>query len=373
MVSRHRTRSYGSVTGRYRTSPILPWTDRTITPLVSETCDDIVGNRLGVNTFSLSYTRKRPVTASFWGPTPNPAHYWDNYPCVPSRVVSGVSLPTAPSTSAAAATLVARTNPSRPSVLLPTFIFELRELPDLVRKLGVGALKGAADLNLRYQFGIRPFLSDLKKLILFQAATERKLQELVSLRRNGGLRSRYTIAHDVATRVDAKTLIQSSPTSLYRQSSVTTTRRIWGSARWVPSELLRHTDSSDMASLSRKLVLGLHHSQVTLNVWEALPWSWLVDWFTNTGDLLTGSNNSIAHTVGSCCIMIHNETEDRGAITGEALTGGRRLVLSDNVDVIVVGSKNRYLAAPGFTATLPLLTGRQLSILGSLAAMRYRH
>ena len=373
MTSRHRTRSYGSVTGFYRTAPILPFSERTVSPLVSEVCDDIVGNFGGDNTFSLTYTRREPVTASFWGPTPNPAHYWDRYPCVPSRVVSAVSLPAAPSIGALAATTCARTNPSRPSVLLPAFIFELRELPDLVRRLGRGALRGAADVNLRYQFGIRPFLSDLKKLLHFQASVERRVSEVMGLRKNGGSRSHYTISHDVASRTEARTLIQSSPVSLYRQSTVTTTRRIWGSARWIPTEFTRQVDSRELAAYTRRAVMGLTASQVSLNLWEALPWSWLVDWFTNTGDLLTGSNNSVATAAGPCCIMISTETEDRGLITSDPLSGGRRLELSNQTDVIKVGSKMRYLAYPAFTASLPLLTGRQLSILGSLAAMRYRH
>lgn len=198
--------------------------------------------------------------------------------------------------------------PTNPGVDLGINIAELRDLPRLVKdkldslKSVVSSLsnpKGLADWVLAINFGWKPLLSDIRKVINLYFKLERKVDFLL---RNGGKplhRRLPTRAPEITNEV------------LFEYSGPV-------DQGWVPD---RHPESSDpdgevpdrfkckielrksvytnasgvfvyylgdipptKAYLRLKL-LGLIPSESLL--WEATRWSWLVDWFSNMGDVLS--------------------------------------------------------------------------------------
>ncbi|UJQ85762.1 MAG: putative maturation protein [Tuwendivirus faecivivens] len=279
-----------------------------------------------------------------------------------------VSLPALPSYAAMATMVRARTNPSRASVGIPVALAELRDIPRTLRMSKDSRLTGfASKENLRIQFGWMPLISDVCKLLSFASTVEKRSEMIRRMIANGGLRRKVNLYHDVVVEKDSDLFLNSGAAMVQHASSEKiTTRNVWGTTRWVPSTYLAGMDDRDRANYIRRTVLGLTASQQFANAWNAVPWTWLIDWFANVGDLLEASNNSIAHTSGSACIMEHTHTR----VVYTATTGG--WMIPGSKSYVTLTEKRRTLSSSGFSASLPFLSGRQLSILGSLAILKFK-
>jgi hypothetical protein len=284
-----------------------------------------------------------------------------------------------PGTSDAAyATMTAaRSNPSRPVVDLPVAIAELRDLPRMIKQAGDAihwlrssgtrarpTARGLADANLAYSFGWEPLLSDLYKLLTFQSAYEKKRKHLVELYSGRGLRRSVSLGSELLVTNGSNMTFESIAglpfTTRWTRKQ---TYRAWGTIRWKPTVVPPGTrDPTDLEVY--RAALGLDITLAT--VWEALPWTWLIDWFSTAGDFLAAHRNTIPATHSNICIMrmYQNECRYTPQQVPNGLTwGGASPVWSRKTRV-------PYSSLVYPTAYLPFLGGRQLSILGSLAITR---
>jgi hypothetical protein len=107
------------------------------------------------------------------------------------------------------------------------------------------------------------------------------------------------------------------------------------------------------------------------SAWELVPFSFLADYFSSIGDYLGPKRNSVPAFMDKCVLMETNTIEvkihpvvppPQGISTGQ----GRYTFVT----------KERRAASPTIEAYMPVLTGRQQSIVGSLAVLsskgRYR-
>jgi hypothetical protein len=284
--------------------------------------------------------------------------------------------------------LLAASNPSRPSMLLPVFWMELKDLPDMLRQAGRIAkriyfergswsnlirpgsvTRDTAAANLAIQFGWKPFVSDLWKIATLQDQVEKRRKELNALYTRG-LTRRLSLG-DGSLNVEGSAQVWST---LGIGTTVATktfhSARAWGVARWKPNGNLPQWKPTD-GELRRQLT-GMSADAILLNLWEGLPWSWLVDWFIPVGQTIQAANRTVAIPVASC-VMIERKTT--------ISYGGRTVV--QNVQrpwSISPGRKESTIhfrtiqsgIIPGVTASFPTLGANQLSILGSLAILRKR-
>lgn len=291
-----------------------------------------------------------------------------------------------PSDNTSLSTMLARTNPNKPVTDLPLFLFELKDIPHLLRswsddiKSARSFLrKPAVDVrniprrlgekNLEWQFGVAPFIGDLVKIIKFQQSVEQKLNQLRNLQDGGSLGGKAVVWTDVATSAYIGPFYC---TGLYQEINtirfkLETTREKWGTCVWIPTvQLPPKTDQENML-LATRLAYGLDISFNTL--WNAMPWSWLVDWFSNMGDIFSLYRNTVPVRHDGSCIMLQTVTR---AIAWEQVSGDGPIGLVGNSNPratnktrIVAGS-----ATPLPEFNLPFLNGKQLSILASLAVTR---
>lgn len=268
--------------------------------------------------------------------------------------------PISPATS-----LYARSNPSRPVVDLPVFIAELRELPELVKFAAEkGIVRKVAGGNLSYQFGIRPLVSDLKSLLDFNGHFDKRSQEIHRLYEKNGLRRRIklwsgsinsTSPSDVISGAHGSKLITAK---VFKQTKV----EIWGTIRWRPTSLPPTTERK-YAELARRAVLGL---TIDFNTaWQLLPWSWLVDWFSSSGDYLIANRNLVPAKAQDACVMTRSETVWAFTRNTDNMnwSGG-------NAIARLTTKQRQVNVVPTLVADLPFLHARRLSILGSLAVLR---
>lgn len=360
-MTRVRSRTYMGQTGFYKDSfnIIHPYDALAL----SERCDD---ETVGDNN-ALFITRKECVGGLI-------DH--NNYPigfgsCINKQmaIMTGAwttiqtSFPEEKPAAFYASQAVARTNPSRPYVDVPVNILELGDITMLLKKQGDNLIQQIGGNNLRYQFGIVPLVSDLIKLTRFHEQVARRVAEIGRLKSEKGLRKTITLdSLSVPTKSVIRRINEAAGPNLNGMTHESSSRVIRAHTRWLPTADLSKMPSQELAALAKKAVLGLTVDFSTL--WEAVPFSWLVDWGYNVGDFLKAKRNIIPANLSSCTLMTHTRTQiDIPGFVSGATTSGAGSILHE--------SKRRFpvsFVVPG--AHFPFLSGNQMGILASLAVTR---
>lgn len=199
------------------------------------------------------------------------------------------------------ATAVSRCAPTNPHADLLVSLAELRNdgiksaLPtSLVKGAERGAVRSSADDYLSLQFGALPLISDLRRV---HSAIRDKTRILQQYARDSGklIRRTYRFPTDSST-TTVPVAYQVNPSSGggpvwwanpgTTSQTTTITRDVWFKGAFTyhratgDSALSRLTQ--DYQDLNHLLGLGVGPS----TAWNLLPWSWAVDWFTNTGDIM---------------------------------------------------------------------------------------
>jgi hypothetical protein len=272
-----------------------------------------------------------------------------------------------PTDGEAATRLLELTNPSRPVVSIPNFMYELREFPRLLRLEGDTLLKRGASANLNYQFGWRPLIGDLTNLLSFTDHVSKREKELQGLF-SSGLRRKRQLFRGSGVATDYKS-VNSWLLRLDAQMSATSTEKVWGYVEWFPTGSTRPQTADDMRALARQAVLGLTLDLST--AWEAIPWSWLVDWCSNVGSYLAANRNIVGASHGPVYIM----RERRGESIWTLSTAGDYNLIPEELAKNYRLKrqriqKSRVRSVPSISAQLPWLSLRQMSILGSIGVTR---
>lgn len=303
-----------------------------------------------------------------------------NYPINKDGFFTGHAPVTLESDSVFAARTLARSNPGRASVQGAVAIGELREIPGLLKhtlrerldqmwetisRKKFGRLTVVARFHLLVQFGIVPVVSDIVKCGQFQSAVKQRSKELDRLTTRG---LRRTIKLGVYSGTSSVTnyIPWSTSGRTYNIDATKVTKvTVTGHVRWYTNNWLAGLDHDSQRKLLFKAVSGMSIQPET--VYELMPWSWLIDYFTNLGDIVKATNNVIPCTHDAVRIMRHYETE---AVTTKATILGATNTLKITPLKGVVDDKYRVIAAPTLSAKTGLLNASQLSILASLSISR---
>jgi len=272
------------------------------------------------------------------------------------------------------------------------FIAEMKDVPRMLQTSAKGFAqlwrsmggsrtafgpKNVADHWLNTQFGWMPFLNDLCK---FKQTYDKADDYYNRARRNNGrwVRRHGTVVDDVESelllREERNTahnpLLDSyfyAP-GLYQTGNYTVSRvkteKAWFTGRfryWVPN-----IDSVQFKDSFLRQLYGLNVSPSL--VYELTPWSWLADWFSNAGDVLSNADNgwasnlvsNYAYTMMSREVSV--EVNSLHALLGNPLNDTWNFSIS---------FKGRSVAHPfGFGVLDGDLSARQQSILAALGISR---
>lgn len=296
-------------------------------------------------------------------------------------------------------TAIARTRPDVSPVSLTQFLVELKRdgLP-FIAKLNKAEFerilnafesrgvknpsKKASDYFLENQFGLKPFISDLTD---FSRMAKSGISTLDNLQKNSGklIRRRYSFPHEQFSSVtslgSANPAFGFNPLGStyvvgYSQgnTAVETSRKTWFSGAY---RIYMPTDQepvSRLKALADKLRwdYGLDLDFATL--WNLAPWSWLLDWNVNLGDVITNVAKFQSDAVVLHYGYVMQETvttyttHPRGFIK-EALPVGNLGFVT-----LKVTKKRRLRATPyGFGKTFGSLSGTQKAILAAIGITRF--
>lgn len=359
-IPRTRSRSFPEFIGYYYPAS-NPSDRRAVTRVTgSEYCEDTHGSKQTANYFDLTRWRLSPgyITGieNVW-----PVYGFDKLPY--DNQPSPDVLPGSDSSfidPAAALTKVASwTSPGKATVSLPNFIFELKDLPSMLWNRGKQKQgNSVAEQNFAWD----PLLSDTAKLFQFPAQFERKLRELNAIYdRPGGLKRQRVVAEGHA-RSTSVVAAHSWICGVSVERTNHTLSRQWASLSWKPL-FGAFSEKPNAVALANKAAATIHGWRANPAIlWDALPWSWLVDYFTNMGDLIEASSNSFEYFPDQCCVMNRTST----VISDHVLE--RHPDFTVTPARLTVEWKHRQPTSFGFRFLTPVLTGKQVVTLSGIAS-----
>lgn len=334
---------------------------------LSELCHDTVGNYGSPNPWDL---RKITRTGCFMD-----CDTLLKGKGIPVQMTSSGQL-ASPSAASLVNRIMSGTGPLTPRLNLPLAIYELKDIPSMLRHAGNllhkiakpsglhNPLKEAGAATLAYQFGWAPLIGDMKKMLNFSslvASTQRNLRKANS---KGGSRRRIGLGSGSAAFYGNEPTWSIYGTGVTQRYSEIKSYDQWATMRWT----LR--DESQLGKTPTYMeafntALGFNRGQIPITVWKALPWSWAIDWFTGISDVLQANYNLIYYKPGPINVMTHS-------VNLKSYESYRTAKVQVTPGVIRTEWKVRAIQAPNpsISLRLPFLDNFKLSIIGSMAAVR---
>jgi len=256
--------------------------------------------------------------------------------------------------------ILEKTNPSKPLLQLPVFAKELSEIPkNFLESLHK---RRPPNGNLWYRFDFEATRQDLIKLFcVFPTAVGTTFNRIKRLRERGWDIKKIKYGKQ-KTSSRNRQVLNTFLIWCEALEQIETEQEIWGYCRWKTTfDPGIQTDSQLIADVKRSL-LGLSFSNAPSAFYQALPWTWLFDWFTNVGSLLNATNNQFGAEPAAVCICTRTNTVLN--------TYDFKCLSTADVKfepfVASYITKKRRRVFPHLAAQLPILSPDQLSILTSL-------
>lgn len=286
------------------------------------------------------------------------------------------------------------------------FLYELRDAPRMLRQTAAGfhdlwkslggkthtpfmSPKRVADEYLNHQFGWVPFIGDISKIsdaVIFSRQYEADITSANNtwVKRRVVLKNEdtmdrlgprnYTIGCEpVAVTPILKSFVVDGVTcvgynDLYRQS----VSKVWGegSFKYYRPEFDSSLSSYNTAWAKADRLMTIYGMRVNPStLYKVVPWSWLIDWFSQTGDLI---DQAVAQGLDGVVsrymyVMRHEMSLIRSIHLISTWSGAATFEWTRNIE-----SKQRRSAdSPyDFFLTSKDLTARQWTILGALGLSR---
>lgn len=264
--------------------------------------------------------------------------------------------------------------PKLAKVNLGQTLAEIKDIPKLFKR-GCRYYKDLGDKYLQHQFGWKPFVKDLTDSLKVYKQMDIQLEKMQK-HNNKWLRRGDVINRSTSFSVTSAKVF---PTNYLTVNSVVGSRetyeKTWfdGAFRYYIPGLTNGTWGK--LRLARKL-FGVELTPSL--VYELVPWTWLADWFSNVGDVV--SNYTSVTEENMCAkyayMMRHtrNVTRCTASITGRLLENNVNKYQTDVASSEFISEmKTRVGADPfGFDSHLADFSAYQLSILGALGVSRQK-
>lgn len=177
----------------------------------------------------------------------------------------------------------------------------------------VSFLRGIGNEYLNVVFGWKPLINDLRKIFKLTHDIDKRMDQIVRennhwIHRKATLDEQSTVTNSSHTYPYLFPQASFSPpggwttgTTIYTVSTETVDRR-WYSACY--KYYIRDTMSLGWNARARAVLFGVMPTPEA--IWSVIPWSWLVDWFSNVGDVLSNlSQNAVDNLVQKYGYVMH--------------------------------------------------------------------
>lgn len=367
---------------------------------VNTVSDDVVGNKDGVNPFELvrnfivqPYLNGKLISGGVL--QKSFTNFPIDWPVTAENSTSAFPNPTVAELNALAWEAQSKANPSAPTVSVPTFLAELKDLPGLwkdlstvtgdlrrlykaftlipkaIRSWGDYLLKRIAQGHISWRWAIRPLISDVTQMLDFVSSVNKRLKMLQALQSKGKIRVRVNMGRSSVENPAVSTIIHSDLDvwTAWRQTKFTS--EMWATIQYKVTGLSNlPKDDKALLNLARRLTYGITGYEALATLWEILPWSWLVDWFVGMGSVIQANNNTLFLARANQCLMRTTTSE-----TSFTLKAAGSWSVISNMPYAQQIRKQRWLNAPTLPIAptlLPVLDAGKWSILASLYVLNSR-
>lgn len=273
---------------------------------------DVVGNRLAMNPFDTYSYELEPCTwtATVEQSLPGSEELYDYQYFTSGSCVTFPSYSPQESDVEFITRAVAGTNPSKADFDAPVFLAELRDVPSLLKTAGETISKYGANEFLKWQYGWRPLVKDLQKFMNVSSRLHRRVSMLKNLKEQGIIVRKYKPPNRFE-----RVIVPYGPSDywpshivpghedmcpVYMDAYISIER--WASVHWKADNPSGLPDTDDeRMRLAMRAAYGGTIDGSTL--WEAMPWSWLIDWNTNMSEFLASERNVIGASPVKNCLM----------------------------------------------------------------------
>jgi hypothetical protein len=189
--------------------------------------------------------------------------------------------------------LLERTNPFRSVYSVPTNIAELVDCFKLLQKFGSAIISGIASVHLRNEFGLETLQDDIRELDIILKHIYDRIEEFRRLWMKGGLKRRVKLQSGAVDGLTSSGVSISQLSTCFRYGDITNVTRwaVYGSVRWYPTlKLLPAPDAISEFRRAARVVLDLNPASIGWDTqWNAIPFTWLIDYFADVGLILSAS------------------------------------------------------------------------------------
>lgn len=284
-----------------------------------------------------------------------------------------------------------RFRPGNPAMSLGVFLAELRDMPGMVRDLRekcklLQNMRGRSSWRkfsasrdfLSYQFAWKPFVKDVLKMSQEAFSYRRRLDRLQKSsgvwQSVSGSLSDGVPEYSDTTHSEGWGGVYPILNTLYFGRPNETMNRVAKSQRvWFSGKMRYYMPPMETSRDRFNVMRRMYGLTLTPDlVWNIMPWSWLIDWFTNVGDVMSNITSGVVddlvaawayvmgHTIMEAQQVVRCYPKRDGVEYPTILTGRTTLEV-----------KRRDSATPfGFGLDAGDLTLRQLAILSALGLSR---
>jgi hypothetical protein len=299
---------------------------------------------------------------------PTPDHYWGTSPMVPNGVQATWGIEWDFLLNDALASI----QDTDPIVDVPVALAELGSLPASLMTLCKNLLdvSKVGDKFLAYQWAVAPTVSDILGLISLQKSIASRMashrKKYRTKRSRGRLPKRTWMIPGQP--VSTRPWRVGGSCSILQEYSETAT--CWYSARIVPKLTIPEL-MSEIAPVSA--ALGFRRRRALAVLYELMPWSWLIDYFSTLGQLVGAASNAMPYEVESICLMVTQKNVCK--VTPQATLPSSTSLNHPRYLHNVVGHHGRvekhrklYNSPSGKFSVSPMLTAGQLANLLALSS-----
>lgn len=247
------------------------------------------------------------------------------------------------------------------TVSIANFIYELKDMKGMIPSIDKKSIAKTASNNfLAFEFGVKPFISDIKAILNMSDAVDKRIQHLIAMNgKTSNLRFDRTLELSGPEMTFSRSLYNSTDPN---QEGTGVFVRFVGTGGkavvHIGAQLTQNlTDLSDAMSKMKALAASSGFNHPARVIWNAIPYSFVVDWFFHVGKLLDQITiqpfggqydlSNIGYSVKSQALFIAHQMHTNGTVPVDNVLG-------------TVEAK-RYIRRPGFPVSSLFLTDALLS------------
>jgi hypothetical protein len=252
--------------------------------------------------------------------------------------------------------------------------------------LSVMQPKAAADHFLNHNFGWVPFIGDLVNFAQIVGYWSNMVKKLTKM--NGvPVRKRVPLGSETSASIISQvsnampcfpvTFSNTQADGFYRMQPNYILEEVVETTSWGVGKFTYYRPEFDVSLLSYNSAWSKVQRFLTItglrvnpsNLYNAIPWTWLIDWVTNIGNFVDYFNDIFFdQIVGHYCCAMKTRRTSRKLTSFQYMHDGDVTLVFERV---IVSKQRQMNSGPyGFSLTWDQLTPRQLAIAGALGISR---